>query len=128
MLTLSDKGLQLVSLREDKCPICGTHVVIEESVEVEKYGCNPKVREHVNGGKWEHRKFICGLVLSYIPNFGMTEINKYYTCKNDPTLIERNKKREELKEEILMFISQSGDVDDAFKKRLYDNVNNTYIS
>lgn len=119
--------MELRFLKGDKCPICGTHVVVQESVEVDRYGKEPKVREHVHGGKWEHRKFICGLVLSYCPNFRRTEINKLYRCQNDPKLIERNKKREEAKQEVLKFISQYEDVDEDFKNRMYEEVKRIYV-
>ncbi|MBP1308986.1 hypothetical protein JOD82_002006 [Paenibacillus sp. 1182] len=127
MSTQSYKGLQLEFLEGDSCPICGTHVVIEESVEVDGWRERSEVREHAHGGKWEHRKFICGLVLSYCPNFRTTEMKKGYFCVNDPRLIERDKKRTEMKEKTLMYIKQYADVDEDFKNRLFDQIDRTLV-
>ncbi|MFF2532344.1 hypothetical protein ACFVS2_25880 [Brevibacillus sp. NPDC058079] len=117
-----NKGLQLQFIKEKNCPICGTHIVVEESVDVDRFGREPKIREHVHGGKWEHRRFICGMTLSYCPNFQKTEVNKYSNCKNNPVLIERIKKREEAKQKVLMFIDEIYDVDEDFKKKMHEEV------
>lgn len=119
--------MKLEFLKGDNCPICGTHVVIEESVDVDRYGKDPKVREHIHGGKWEKRRFICGQVLEYSPNFRRTEESTTYACQNNPELIEKLKKNESAKHSVLAFIDQLSDVDEEFKKRMHSEIRRVYV-
>lgn len=115
-------------LKGDCCPTCGASVVIEESVEVDRYGQNPKVREHVAGGKWEKRKFICGQLLEYSPNFRQTEVSDRYVCQNNPAIIEKKKKREQAKSDVIAFINTISDVDDDFKNQMLREIETMYMS
>lgn len=119
--------MNLQYLKGDNCPICGTNAVIEENVEVDRYGSNPKVREHCNGGKWEKRKFICGQALEYIPNFSRTEASDRYVCQNDPAIIDKKKKREQARDSVVDFISKLTDVDEDFKNRMLTDMKRTYM-
>jgi len=83
--------MKLKSLKEEKCPICGCNTIVQESVDMDTIFDRNKIRTHANGGRWEHRKFACGLRLSYIPNFGKSEIDSYSVCRNDKKHIEKEK-------------------------------------
>lgn len=119
--------MKLEFIQGDNCPVCFSNVVIEESVEVDRYGKNPTVREHTCGGKWEKRLFICGQALEYSPNFRRTEVSTMYVCQNNPELIEKLKKKETARQSVLSFIDQLTDVDEEFKKRLHSEVRTIYM-
>ena len=58
--------MTLTYIKKMQCPECGDPEIVAESVEVS----DGRIREHVHGGRWEHRTFACGLELMYIPNSG----------------------------------------------------------
>lgn len=70
-------------IQTTKCPICDCDVVISEHVETE-IG-TAKIRQHTNGGVWEHREFACGCRIDYIPNFSKEYVGKQ--CPQDPVLL-----------------------------------------
>lgn len=76
---------QLVSIKTYKCPRCGCLDVIEESVKTS----GGTIMCHVNGHKWERRKFLCGQVIEYCPPFKQEEVSDYYVCTNDVEYIKR---------------------------------------
>lgn len=109
--------MNLSFIKSKQCPVCGCDVIVGENVELEhRLG---RVREHANGGRWEHREFACGCRISYIPNFSKEEVSR--ECSHDPEIIERENKRHKAKKEILDKIEQL-DVDDAYKVKLKDNI------
>lgn len=72
--------MKLNFIETDKCPICGCDIVIEESIETETGRMG--IRVHTNGGRWEHRKFLCGKEIIYCPNFRREELKG--NCKRAP--------------------------------------------
>lgn len=50
------------------CPTCGCTTIVAEGVEVSRNG-ERKIAQHVNGERWEHRTFLCGRTVKWVPNF-----------------------------------------------------------
>ena len=63
--------MHLIHIKDKSCPICGCSTIIKELIET----CNDKIRTHCNGERWEHRTFLCGQEITYIPNFGRIELS-----------------------------------------------------
>lgn len=75
--------MNLNFIETDRCPICGCDIVTSEYIEPE---CDRKsLRTHACGGQWEHRKFLCGKEVVYIPNFRSEQLKG--NCENDPVYI-----------------------------------------
>lgn len=80
--------MKLNFIKTDRCPICGCNIIISESIEPDiDY---KSLRTHSYGGQWEHRTFLCGKEVVYIPNFRSEELKG--NCKNDPIYIARLQK------------------------------------
>ena len=109
--------MELKFVKTTKCPVCGCNIVVRESVEP-NYN-HTAIRQHCNGGLWEHREFLCGFVASYVPNFYAENMHEstMIRCRNNPKIVERNKKREALKQQIQETI-QNADCDEDFKRHL----------
>ncbi|WP_139074781.1 hypothetical protein [Paenibacillus elgii] len=105
--------MNLKFIRDNQCPLCGDSQVIREEIETH----DGEVNQHCNGGVWEKRTFSCGQTLAYIPNFRQTEVSKYRTCRNNLECKLRQRKREQAKEALLLFIDTL-DVDDVYKANL----------
>jgi hypothetical protein len=71
-------------IRTDKCPICGCTEIVEEKIEFSVWGEKREIRRHINGSKWETRKFLCGYEINYSPNFEREE--KVYDCIYNPEI------------------------------------------
>jgi len=71
--------MHLIHIKDKSCPICGCSTIIKELIET----CNDKIRTHCNGERWEHRTFLCGQEITYIPNFGRIELSTYNVCTNN---------------------------------------------
>lgn len=97
--------MNLNFIKTQVCPICGCTEVVYESVDTSSFTGRTTIREHVNGGRWERRKFLCGLIVAYTPNFRNEEI--FGECENDPEVIERKKKLKEDKEKIREYINEN---------------------
>jgi hypothetical protein len=111
--------MNLKFIKDEKCPICGCSVIIEETIEKDMY--SNKYREHCNGGRWEQRKFACGQKIEYIPNGSIVEISKIYHCENDPKLKLMQNKRKLAKNTVNSFIDNL-DVDDEYKEMLKSDI------
>jgi len=61
------------------CPDCGCSVVVCERKDV----FNGKIRQHVNGGKWDSRTFLCGRTLAWIPNFDKVQLKDQCTYREE---------------------------------------------
>lgn len=89
--------MNLNYIKTNKCPVCGCTEVIEESVETD---CVTEgIRVHSNGGSWEHRTFLCGMEIRYIPNFRSETMAG--RCKNDPAYLEFMAKYKKDKERLI---------------------------
>lgn len=100
-------------ISESRCPVCLSPPVKDE---VECY--EGKINVHVNGGRWEHRRFSCGLRISYIPNFGRNREGDYQitsVCLNSLHEKEKAAKRKEAANKLRDFINNL-DVDEEWKK------------
>jgi hypothetical protein len=84
--------------KETVCPHCHCTEVVSESVEVDNYLTQPKVKEHVHGGRWEKREFLCGYACTYIPNYKKVEVVR--PCTQAEGFKEREKLRTELRKQI----------------------------
>jgi len=100
-------------IKTTSCPICGCQTIVSESVEVDSL--RKEVRQHCNGGRWEHRTFACGYHVHYCPNFSHEEV--IGKCKFDPDEIARAEKRKALKQDLIQKI-EDGDCPDDYKNRL----------
>jgi hypothetical protein len=62
--------MNLQFLKTATCPDCGA-APSSESIDADPY--NKGYRQHVNGMRWEHRQFICGSHITFVPNFQREE-------------------------------------------------------
>lgn len=98
--------LQFIDVTE--CPDCNCSEIIEESVET---GFDGKIREHTMGGRWEHRKFACGYMVKYTPNFSRCETEK--KCPRNEEELRKKKMVNDLKEKIYKFCDENNLTDRA---------------
>ena len=78
----------LRDIKTELCPICGCSEIVQEWVDTSYFGRDKRcIWEHVNGGRNEHREFLCGCTIKYSPNFRSERIEK--ACMNDPKILER---------------------------------------
>lgn len=87
------------------CPICGCTEIIKEYVEATIYQ-NPEVNQHTNGTRWEHREFLCGYKVEYIPNFLREFTSENSQCFYDPEVIKRKQKEKEDKENLVSLLEK----------------------
>jgi len=73
--------MKLKYITTDKCPICGTDIIIEDRIEKEIDSF--QLKTHVNGECWEHRRFVCGQEIEYIPNYQAEVMSEVYVCNNN---------------------------------------------
>lgn len=99
-------------LKTERCPHCGSEAV-GDFYEVSVYLKPPQINVHVNGQRWETRKFLCGLQIQWVPNFTREVESEYHACQNSAVVIKKNKKRAELAERLLK-ATVSGDADEKF--------------
>ncbi|WP_291566864.1 MULTISPECIES: hypothetical protein [unclassified Clostridium] len=107
--------MDLEYIKENKCPMCGCNVIIEERVQAARNEMG--YRTHAHGGRWESRKFACGQELNYCPNFSKVEISQYNICQKNEEYIIKQQKREQALKEIKKFILTL-DVDEDYKEHL----------
>ena len=104
-------NLQNISLTA--CPVCGEREVISENIEISTLQV-PRVLEHVNGGRWEKRKFLCGYVTEYHPNGRREEEGRFSQCTKDPELIKRKRSQKALYEKALELLDSIDSEDRVF--------------
>lgn len=75
--------MNLNFIKTDRCPICGCSIV--ESEWIEHDIDRKSLLTHCEGGQWEHRKFLCGKEIVYIPNLRIEQLKG--NCENDPVYI-----------------------------------------
>ena len=109
--------MNLRSVKTNKCPICGCDTVIAEYIDTTFD--NTEVLEHCNGGRWEHRKFLCGYQVLYVPNFSREETTG--NCRYDPQLIAQERMRREAIEAVKQTIDQVN-CDRRFKERIMESL------
>lgn len=110
--------MNLKFIKTDKCPICGCNIITSEYIEPE---INRKsLRTHACGGQWEHRKFLCGKEVVYIPNFRSEELKG--NCENDPIYIARLQKRRDDKIKLKKFCEDE-DIDKDIVDRIKFYIN-----
>lgn len=95
----------LKNIKTIKCPICGCVEVVSESVDT-NYN-QTEILQHCNGTRWEHRKFLCGYHIEYIPNFSKECENKYSECKNSPEVIKKREKEKKDKDRIISLLEEN---------------------
>jgi hypothetical protein len=71
-------------IKTNKCPYCGCMEIVEESVKRSWDKKNPTIRKHISGGTWEKRGFLCGTIISYIPNYGKDLATDAVECGYSP--------------------------------------------
>lgn len=100
------------NLKTKACPFCGAEAV-EEGLETSSFDGTPK--QHINGQRWETRRFACGYGVQWTPNFERE--TTFGECKHDPTIVDRQKKYDALILSLREKIEASA-VDEETKKRL----------
>lgn len=86
----------LKHIKTTKCPVCSCQDIINEDIEV----TNNEIRYHVNGERWETRKFSCGFSIKYIPNFSQERILSFcYQSNENKKIIELREQLNELQEQ-----------------------------
>lgn len=98
--------MRLELIKDEVCPTCKSSTVQES--------CYSK---HCNGEGFEKRKFACGCVLSWCPNFSklVTDVK----CPKDPEMLKRTKRRQEKARKLLDCIARLG-IEPYLEMRLYD--------
>lgn len=95
----------------ENCSNCGAPTTTE-SVSV---GIDGKINTHVNGGQWEQRKYACGKVVTFIPNFNCDEVSQ--PCSRDSKEVEKRMKQDDLYSALQSIVDRS-DVDDEYREHL----------
>lgn len=90
--------MKLEWIKTTECPDCGCSQVIAESVDKEPGFGKPSLSRHANGQTWEKRTFLCGLTVSWIPNFASERV--YMQCTQTREAKARLRRRQELQREI----------------------------
>lgn len=96
----------LKNIKTIKCPICGCSEIIKEEVEISNFA-EPSINQHCNGTRWEHRKFLCGYEVNYIPNYCKKFQNEHSECFYDQDVIARKNKEKEDKESLLKILKDN---------------------
>lgn len=107
--------MKLKYITTNKCPTCGTDIIIEERIE--KDIASFQIRVHTNGECWEHRRFVCGQEIGYIPNCQTEELSKFNVCTNNNEYKNKIRKQKEANAQMIHFV-ESLDVDEDYKKAL----------
>lgn len=97
--------------------MCGNSNIISERIE--------PLGTHVNGGKYEHRRFACGQEISYVPNFERTELSKYYICKENNEYKAKMETRKIAQGNLIHNICEL-DTDKEHKRLLYEAIKYVY--
>jgi len=108
----------LQNIRTSRCPICGSGVIINETIDI-GIGKN-EILKHCNGGRWETRTFLCGMIIKYIPNFSKEQYDEM-SCRDNHKLIELKQTKTKMLEETESFIN-SLNQDEDFKKVLLERI------
>lgn len=91
--------MKLEWIKTTACPECGCAEVVAESIDVESSSVGPpRLLRHTCGQTWEKRTFLCGLVVSWVPNFNAERV--YTRCSQTPEARERAQRRKELQDTI----------------------------
>jgi len=91
--------MNLEWIKTTACPDCGCTEVVAESVDTEGFSTGPpRLMRHACGQTWEKRTFLCGLVVSWVPNYNSERT--YTTCTQTPEAREKAKRRKELRDTI----------------------------
>jgi hypothetical protein len=93
--------MQLDNIKEEVCSECGAETIGET-----------KTTKHCNGHFDESRRFNCGRVLKFSPNFMVTDTTT--ECPNNEEVIKFKQRRKDAKEKLSKYIN-SLDVDEVFK-------------
>ena len=107
--------VEIRSIRTLVCPVCGCQEIVEESVEC----WNGEIKEHCNGGRWEHRKFACGFHIEYVPNFLRERC--LTKCSFDPDELAKKEQERKAKADITNLI-ETANCPEKFKERLLDAI------
>lgn len=100
-----------------KCPTCGCDIIVNEHVETE-IG-TAKIRQHTNGGVWEHREFACGCRIDYIPNYSKASVGR--PCSLDPALLAEKHRQKAARDAVMEYI-RGLDCSDTYKSKLCDAI------
>ncbi len=79
--------MKFIHLKVAQCPTCGCSTVVREEIDVSliyRTGREPQIRHHCNGQRWESRKFLCGCVVEWCPNFERPEMKEL--CGKHPAV------------------------------------------
>jgi hypothetical protein len=91
--------VKLEWIKTTACPECGCTEVVAESIETDRVSHRPPILlRHTCGQTWEKREFLCGLVVSWVPNFNAERM--YIPCSQTPEARERDRRRKELRDMI----------------------------
>jgi len=97
--------IELKYLDVHKCPYCECNELVGEYIETS--GVNGgKIRQHINGKRWETRKFSCGYTVQFVPNFNDT--TEIHHCKNSNDEQQIQEQVNILKSEVETFATNLG--------------------
>lgn len=109
--------MKLEYIKDMKCPICGTNIIISESIDTR----SGEIHTHCNGERFEHRTFICGQEISYIPNYNSVELSKINICTNNDEYKTKVIRRHNAKNDLIIAI-ENLNVDENYKTQLKHNI------
>lgn len=96
--------MNLVRIKHEICPDCGSHAVSEECSSI-----------HSNGQGRERRTFACGASYAWSPNFSRLE--QKADCRHSQAFKDREEARRVAKERTIEFV-KSLEVDDEYKSSI----------
>lgn len=105
------------------CPLCGETQIVEESLKTHTRLSDgvPEIREHVNGGRWETRRFLCGQALHYVPNAEHVTLSEYAVCTMNAAYHAREQARTDAAQHLIAVI-QGMPVDESFRQELLNSL------
>ena len=96
----------LKNIKTIKCPICGCTEIVEEQIETTCFN-EPEIRQHCCGTRWEHRKFLCGYEIEYVPNYSKELVSKGSECFYNPKVIARKEKEKQDREKLVKILEDN---------------------
>lgn len=79
-------------LKINECNTCGETTVVSDSIDM-SYD-EREIRYHTNGQRWERRRFLCGLEVTWTPNYENVRVTAL--CKKHKAVEQVEKLREKI--------------------------------
>lgn len=107
--------IELIKTR--RCPTCGAQPVEYKL----RQSYDGQVLVHMNGQRWESVKFVCGLVVEWIPNFSREQVSEFSRCGEDPAVKTALRAKDDLIDRMVKMIRTAEGVDVQTQDNLIDS-------